>query len=180
MSSDSLLPRSAPGLDEPLEMLAACHERVCAQLDTLSRLVRWLPEHGADEQAANAASRVMRYFDLAAVNHHLDEEENLLPAMLEAVPPVEEVRLKELVKRILGEHVELTAHWHHLRENLAEIAEGRQTLLAEEDVERFNKAYRAHIRFEEEEILPWAERMLGADVLAQISGHMIERRRTPA
>ena len=52
--------------------------------------------------------------------------------------------------------------------------------LTKENVERFNKTYRAHIRFEKEEILPWAEHMLGADVLTQISGHMIERRRTPA
>lgn len=180
MSADSLLPRPAPGLDEPLEMLAACHERVRAQLDTLSKLVYWLPEHGADAQAARAASGVIRYFDLAAVNHHLDEEKDLLPAMLEVVPPAEKARLQELVRRVLAEHLELTAQWQHLRDSLTEIAAGRPATLAEEEVERFNNAYRTHIRFEEAEILPWAERMLGAEALAKISGHMTERRRTPA
>jgi len=179
MSGDSLIPRPAPGLDEPLEMLAACHERMRAQLATLARLARWLPEHGVDEQAAQAASAVMRYFDLAAVNHHLDEEEDLLPAMLELIPFAEEECLQRRIKRILREHVELAAHWARLRASLMEISEGREAALSEEDIECFAEAYGAHIRFEEEEVLPLAERLLGLDMLEQISSHMIERRRTP-
>src|SRR5689334_1951600 len=71
----------APGFDEPLEMLAACHERIEAQLRTLEKLVEHLSQncaangaaHGADNSARDAAARVMRYFDTAGVEHHRDE-----------------------------------------------------------------------------------------------------------
>lgn len=179
-SGDSLLPPAAPGLDEPLEMLHACHERVRAQLATLTRLAQWLPQHGADEQAQRAARSVMRYFDLAAVNHHLDEEEDLLPAMLEAVDADERVRLQVLVDRILAEHVELAARWAALRALLQQIAEGEAAMLDEDLVLRFAAAYEMHIRVEEEEILPWAGRLLGPDAVARISHSMTDRRRAPA
>lgn len=179
MNSESLLPPAAPGLDEPLEMLAACHERVRAQLATLTRLAQWVPQHGADEQAQRAARSVMRYFDLAAVNHHLDEEEDLLPAMLDAVDAAERERLQALAGRILAEHVELAASWVELRARLQRIADGEAADLGEERVQGFRAAYEAHIHLEEEQILPWAERMLGADAVVRISHRMTDRRRAP-
>ena len=177
--SDSLLPPSAPGLDEPLEMLHACHERILAQLATLTRLAQWLPQHGADEQARRAAHSVMRYFDLAAVNHHHDEEEDLLPAMLEAVDVAERARLEDMVERILAEHIELAAQWAEMRALLAQIDAGRDAALGEEHVRRFAAVYEAHIRMEENEILPWAERLLGAEAVSRISHSMTDRRRVP-
>ena len=80
--TDSLLP-NAPSLEEPLEMLEACHERIEAQLRTLERLLDYLPRHGADEQARQAARNVLRYFELAGPNHHEDEERNLFPTLIE-------------------------------------------------------------------------------------------------
>jgi hypothetical protein len=147
-SGDSLLPPAAPGLDEPLEMLHACHERVRAQLSTLTRLAKWLPQHGADEQAQRAARSVMRYFDLAAVNHHLDEEEDLLPAMLEAVDAAGRERLQSLADCIVAEHADLAARWSALRASLQQIAEGEAATLEEGLVLRFAAAYETHIRFE--------------------------------
>ncbi|MDX5363086.1 MAG: hemerythrin domain-containing protein [Pseudazoarcus pumilus] len=178
-SGDSLLPSAAPGLDEPLEMLHACHERMRAQLTTLTRLAQWLPEHGADEQAQRAARAVMRYFDLAAVNHHLDEEEDLLPAMLAAVEAAERGRLEALVARIRADHVSLAAHWAAVRALLTQIVEGHAAALGDEQVLHFAAAYETHIRLEEEEVLPWAERMLGAEAVVRISHRMTDRRRAP-
>ena len=54
--TNSLLPQ-APALDEPLEMLEACHERIEAQLQTLERLSAYLPGHGADEQSRRLPGR---------------------------------------------------------------------------------------------------------------------------
>lgn len=179
MSSESLLPPAAPGLDEPLEMLAACHERVRSQLATLTRLAQWVPRHGADEQAQRAARSVMRYFDLAAVNHHLDEEQDLLPAMLEAVDAAERERLQALAGRILAEHLELATAWADLRLRLQRIAEGEAVDPGAEQVQRLQAAYEAHIQLEEEQILPWAGRLLGADAVARISLRMTDRRRAP-
>lgn len=176
---NSLIPPAAPGLDEPLEMLHACHERVRAQLQTLTRLAQWLSQQGADEQAQRAARAVMRYFDLAAVNHHLDEEEDLLPAMLAAVDAAERARLQALVDRILAEHVALATRWAGLRVLLARVAEGEAAALEEDQVVHFSAAYETHIRLEENEILPWAGRLLGADAVERISHRMTARRRAP-
>lgn len=174
---ESLLPSPAPGLDEPLEMLYACHERIDAQLVTLGRLVHWLPEHGADEQAAQAARSVVRYFDLAAHNHHLDEEEDLLPAMLQATADPAREELLALVTRIIAEHRSMSERWGVLRTALEAIAAQRSTRLSAHDVTAFSDAYRAHIALEEREILPLAARLLGEDVLEQISQRMTARRR---
>lgn len=187
-SPDSLLPPAAPGLDEPLEMLHACHERIRAQLGTLRRLAEWLPQHGADEQALRAAQAVMRYFDLAAVNHHLDEEDDLLPAMLaaaeesaqtDAAKEAELAALQQLARRVLREHGLLTARWEAVREKLTEIAQGRTVELAPALVEGFARVYEEHIELEEGELLPWAERLLGPPELEIMSDAMTARRREP-
>ena len=68
------------GFDAPLAMLATCHERGERQCATLLRLVAHLREHGADAQAREAATAVMRYFDRASPDHHADEETDLFPA----------------------------------------------------------------------------------------------------
>ena len=51
----------APSFDDPLGMLRACHGRIERQLLTLGRLVRHLPEHGADADAR--AADVVRMLD---------------------------------------------------------------------------------------------------------------------
>ena len=105
---DSLIP-VAPGMETPLEMLEACHERLQAQLATLGRLAAWHQEHGSDRQAQQAATNVMRYFDLAAVNHHLDEEEDLLPALKARIDPARGDALQVLIESILADHQEMFA-----------------------------------------------------------------------
>ncbi|AUN95016.1 hemerythrin domain-containing protein [Pseudazoarcus pumilus] len=177
--SDALLGAPAPGLDEPLEMLFACHDRVRARIDTLERLARWLPEHGADEQARQAATAVLRYFDQAAVNHHLDEERDLFPAMRARVEAAEAARLAALEARILDEHRLLAARWAAMREPLLAIAAGESAELGTDAVAAFRAAYSEHIALEEAEVLPWAERILGQGELAAMSATMTARRREP-
>jgi len=62
---------------------------------------------------------------------------------------------------------------------LAGISEGRDVVLDESSVLRFAAAYETHIRLEEEELLPWAGRLLGSDAVLQISHAMTARRRVP-
>ena len=77
----TLLKAPAASFDEPLEMLAACHERIEAQLGTLERLAQHLPRHGCDADARSAAAAVVRYFDTAGMLHHQDEDEDLFPLL---------------------------------------------------------------------------------------------------
>tara|TARA_R110002049_G_scaffold28779_7_gene98207 strand:- start:1425 stop:1988 length:564 start_codon:yes stop_codon:yes gene_type:complete len=178
-NTDSLLGAPAPRLDEPLEMLSACHDRVRARLDTLARLACWLPDHGVDEQARQAATAVLRYFDQAAVNHHLDEERDLFPAMRARVAPAEASRLAALETRVLDDHRALAARWAAMREPLLAIEAGESAELGTDAVAAFRAAYAEHIALEEADVLPWAERILGQGELAAMSATMTARRREP-
>ncbi|MEZ0309011.1 MAG: hemerythrin domain-containing protein, partial [Ramlibacter sp.] len=71
----------APTFEQPFDMLEACHERVHRSLDLLARLRAHVVTHGADDQARQAAIDVLRYFDVAAPAHHLDEELHVFPPM---------------------------------------------------------------------------------------------------
>jgi hypothetical protein len=66
----------APSFDEPLEMLAACHERIEDKLKVLERLAPHLEKSGCDPEAKSAAHAVLRYFDTSGVWHHQDEDED--------------------------------------------------------------------------------------------------------
>ena len=96
--SPTLPGRNAPGagFEAPLEMLGTCHGRIEHQCETLRRLLAHLPVHGADAQARNAASAVMRRFDSAARDHHEDEEQDLFPAALESMAGSDASCLREM------------------------------------------------------------------------------------
>ncbi len=173
---ESLIP-VAPGLETPLEMLEACHERVEAQLQTLGRLVVWLPGHGADEQARKAAVNVMRYFDVAAVNHHMDEEEDLIPVLRKRATGAQAAEVLPLLDWVLEDHQLLFGAWSRMRQKLERIARGEAVSLRAAEVEGFASAYRQHIAREEAELIPWARRLLGEEDIARMSATMIARRR---
>lgn len=173
---DSLIP-VAPGLETPLEMLEACHGRLQAQLATLGRLAAWLPENGADRQAVQAAANVMRYFDLAAVNHHLDEEEDLFPVLLQRVDAARRDALAALIDWILADHQRMFAAWAAMRAKLEKISRGERADLSVEEVERFAEQYRTHIAREEGELLPYARELLTGEDVVALTATMTARRR---
>lgn len=175
----SLIPQ-APGFDAPIDMLEACHERVQAQLRTLTRLVQWLPEHGADTQARQAAANVMRYFDQAAVNHHLDEEEDLLPRLLQRVDDARREALVSLVEWILADHQRLFGLWAALRVYLVAIAAGHASELPPALVSAFQDGYARHIAKEEGELLVHARALLSEADMAEIGATMTRRRTRPS
>jgi hemerythrin-like domain-containing protein len=82
--------------EQPFEMLHACHERIVRTLVLLQRLRVHMVAHSADEQARQAAADVMRYFDLAAPQHHRDEELHVFPPMIARGEPA----LVDLVSRL--------------------------------------------------------------------------------
>lgn len=163
--------QSAPGFDDPIGVLRACHRRMERQLATLGRLCRHLPENHADADARTAAAAIMRYFDTAAVNHHADEEVTLLPRLRSA-----RADLDALCREIERDHVALSERWFRLRPRLAAIAVGRSGYLPVHDVDAFCAGYVAHIGKEELALLPAAEKALDAATLAEIGEEMAARR----
>lgn len=71
----------APGFDQPLEMLQACHGRIEERLQTLERLAEHAATRGPDANAQSAAKDVLRYFDTSGAQHHQDEDEDLFPLL---------------------------------------------------------------------------------------------------
>lgn len=168
--------RDGPSFDAPLEMLAACHQRMQRQCDTLRRLVPHVAEHGCDAQAREAATAVMRYFDKAALDHHADEEQDLFPALLEAMAGSDAVCLRELTGALAQQHRELHAQWHALRNVLARVAAGEAAALDAQAVDGFIATNEQHLQREEAELLPMAARLIDDAALRRIGSAMRLRR----
>jgi hemerythrin-like domain-containing protein len=171
MARDLLNDTLAPGYDDPLGMLSACHRRIERQLAMLARLQRHLPEHGCDTDSRAAARGILKYFDTAAVHHHADEEASVFPRLLAAAPVA-----TALVADLSRDHRRLAAGWRHLRPSLAAIAAGARANLAPGEVAAVRRAYDTHIAREESELIPLAQRLFGSETLAEVSLEMARRR----
>lgn len=170
------LPDTAPGFDQPIAVLKHCHDRIRKQLATLDKLVPHLAAHGADQQASDAATAVLKYFDKAAHLHHEDEERNLIPMLQATAQGEDAARLAQLVPGILADHDQMDAMWQGLHEQLRAIADGSAALLSASDVQRFADSYAVHMETEETQIAPMAKRLFSADQMAQLGQAMQERR----
>jgi pyridoxamine 5'-phosphate oxidase len=173
---NDLLPDTAPDFDQPVAVLKHCHGRIRKQLATLEKLLAHLPEHGADQQARQAASAVLRYFEKAAHLHHDDEEQDLIP-MLRAVAQGEDAAtLQALAPVILQDHKDMDAMWQDLHEQLSAIADGSGTQLSAGTVQRFAQRYLNHMEREESTMAPMALRLFDPQQMKQL-GQAMQRRR---
>lgn len=172
MKHADLLGKVAPGFDQPLDVLLACHGRIEKQCATLVKLLAHLPQHGSDAQAQQAALAILNYFDTAAVHHHDDEERNLFP-LLERAGQGEWCDVVEL---LTGEHDDLAQLWRALRPPLRAIAQGEGVALNAGQAERFIALNRSHIAFENERVLPLARQILSAADLLSLGRAMAARR----
>jgi uncharacterized cupin superfamily protein/hemerythrin-like domain-containing protein len=163
---------AAPGFDDPLEMLEACHGRIQSQCATLTKLLTYLPKHGCDLQAQQAAQAILRYFDTAGQHHHQDEECDLFPCLC----ATSSAEARELVACLLEEHKGMEATWQRLRPMLLAIADGQSAELDATVAQRFIDVYDRHIAQENGELLPLAERLLSSEQLKTLGQSMAARR----
>ncbi len=171
----SLVAGPAAGFEQPFEMLQACHERVHRMLALLQRLREHLRTHGADTQAQQAARDVMRYFDLAAPQHHQDEELHVFPRLLAQG----DARVAEVVQRLQRDHVAMEGRWRSARDVLLRVAQGGVEALsaAEETVlDAFAAPYAEHIAAEEELAYPAARQAMDAAAVEAAGREMMARR----
>jgi hemerythrin-like domain-containing protein len=171
MARDLFPEAAAATFDDPLGMLKACHSRIERQLMTLGRLQRHLPQNGCDDDARAAARAILRYFDLAAPNHHADEETSIFPRLAAKAP-----QARSLLEQLERDHATLAAGWTRLRPLLASIAAGQRANLSAKDVAVVRRAYESHIAREEGELIPLAAAAFDAETLAAIGREMAARR----
>lgn len=162
------------GLDQPFELLNACHDRVHRTLALLIRLDEHLKLHGADRAAKEAAADVQRYFDIAAPLHHEDEELHVLP-VLRAIGKY------SIADSLLADHKQMSTEWVAIRADLQEIQECVE-LKAEElkfSGKRwlaFAALYSKHIQLEETSAYPAAMGHISSDKLKAMTLDMATRR----
>lgn len=168
----------AAGYEAPYQMLAACHERVQRTLGLLQRLHQHVAQHGADEQAVQAARDVLRYFEQAAPQHHLDEERHVFPRVL----AMEDAALTEVVHRLQRDHVEMEAAWARVRAELQSLVDTGPSLPStwvdrtRHLFQHFVALYERHIPDEEQLVFPAGERAMEPNALTVMAQDMMQRR----
>ncbi|HYL90185.1 MAG TPA: hemerythrin domain-containing protein [Burkholderiales bacterium] len=172
-----ILKDPGPSFDEPLEMLAACHERIEDRLATLERLSAHLAAKGSDAEARAAAQSILRYFDTSGAFHHQDEDEDLFPLLRARAAERSRDDLCGLIDELGREHVTMTGEWQRLREELAGITQGEARLDAEGAV-RFAGLYRRHMQRETAAVLPFAREALTLEERSRLGERMAARRKT--
>jgi hemerythrin-like domain-containing protein len=168
----------APGFDEPLQVLEACHARIETQLTMLERLVAHVADHGADAEAREAARFVMRYFDTAGVQHHRDEDGDLFPLLRCKAAELGRAEVSAVINQLEADHATLDLQWSALRARLDGLARGSEAALLPSDIAGFAWLNRRHMEKEAALVLPFAAEALGAEQLSALGERMAARRNT--
>ena len=167
----------AVGMEQPFEMLHACHDRVRRSLALLGRLIAHIDQHGEDERSRSAAQDVLRYFDIAAPLHHQDEELHVFPALADA-----DAELRAAVLKLHEDHEQMESLWLRLRLVLvawsSAAASGGVSDEARSLASQFEALYGMHLKIEEKLVFPAARRRMGDAALAAMSDDMRRRRFT--
>jgi hemerythrin-like domain-containing protein len=169
-----LIPQ-APGFDEPLEMLSACHGRIEDKLATLERLVPHLAEKGNDSDARAAARAVMRYFDTAGRLHHEDEDKDLFPLLRRRAAEQGRGEIAGVIDELGREHETMLAQWQRLSASLTAVAAGRGGLDSEQAAQ-FARLYRRHMAKETSAVLAFAAQVLSEAERRALGESMAARR----
>ncbi len=145
--------------DQPIADFSQCHAGIFRKLDQLGELPALLePAQRAREVAENS----LEFFREAIFEHHLDEERELFPAVLEsAQDDTERAKVQVMNKRLTDEHRELEKLWKSLESGLKKVVKGQFGEVNVSDLARLVSQYRTHAQFEEQEYLPLAQQILG-------------------
>lgn len=160
-----LLRGEAPAtLDQPLDHLMACHRRIEDRLETLERIAELIEDRPQDCEAALA--KVLAFLDTNGRWHTEDEEQSVFPRLRTSGG----AEAEETLGQLEHEHREADAILADLRESAGNPGRFR------ERVNALCAIYRAHIRREDERLIPLGRTILSPGDLAAISAEMRQRR----
>lgn len=154
------LPSPAPGFDDPLGLLLACHERIIRYASLLAAVA----EGRADP--AISAPAIWRYFSTAGQHHHADEEEDLFPVLEDKRPGI--------TAALVADHRRLDALWQALQDGWA-----RPELLVtsmSHPAREFAALNLRHVALENAELLPLARVLMSPAELHKLGSAMAQRR----
>lgn len=165
-----------PGFDDPLALMHALHRRLQQRCSLLVRLAAHLGQRGADSDARATAQHVLRCFDEDCPVHHEDEERDLFPVLLAAVPEGDRERIGGLVRTLVEQHAQMHAAYAALRPQIEAVGAGRAASIDPALADRFQTLCFEHVEVEERELIPLA-RALMTDAQLVVLGHAMAGRR---
>ncbi len=175
-----MLPKSmthaAPGFDDPIGLLKACHLRIEQRCALLLRVIEHIEKQGVDQQVKQACTQVLHYFNTSGQQHHADEEEDFFPALLRSVTPPQRKRMHALIDSLTADHAEMANVWEALGANLEAIVADTTKTLDAQIVDRFQTLYLEHIQREEHNAFAAAANYLSPGELERIGRAMAARR----
>ncbi|BAZ93020.1 uncharacterized protein FOKN1_0618 [Thiohalobacter thiocyanaticus] len=170
---DFPFPQPAPGFDDPLGLLRACHMRMLMHCSTLEKLPAQI-DAGKQAELQETVEKIRHYFNTAAHLHHQDEERDLFPLLEEQSPD-----FNAAVRELSAQHPELESAWRELDARLAELDRIDDSAALDARIRAFTNAYRQHIQHEEQKVLMPAEQALN-DADRKRLGRAMARRRNVA
>lgn len=167
---------AAPDFSNPLDLLSACHGRIEAQCATLLRLPEHLRQHGIDDQARQAAVKILKYFNSAGKHHHEDEEKDLFPLLDQIATTEDCANPLKLIAELRNEHQTMELAWQELADVLDKIVTNQRVNPDELPVAHFVGLYRSHMAKEDQALFIYARQKLSVQQLSTLGHNMAERR----
>ena len=144
--------------DQPIQDFTQCHVGILSKLDMLGELPDLLAPAA---RARDIADKAVEFFRGAIFEHHLDEERELFPAVLEhAEKGAERDKIQDMVTQLTDQHREMEAIWKRLEAGLKKVAKGKSANVSVSDIEILVANYHAHAQLEETQFLPLAQSIL--------------------
>jgi hemerythrin-like domain-containing protein len=172
-------PLDAPANSTPLEMLQGCHVRI-RHFMQLSRTLAQATD-ASQNDIADAAASLTRYFSEALPLHEADENQTLFPRLYDAAPlgsPLREaaktmVEQHRIIDELVTELLSLCGAIHRQPELLPSLASRLKQVTSALD-----EVFTSHLHMEETVIFP-ALQLFPPALLKEISNEMQQRRRPP-
>lgn len=166
-----------PSIAAPLEMLEDFHQVMRRHARALCALADCCEAPGfPSHEQRETALAIVRCFDEAAHRHHRDEEEDVFPAMVKAVPSDELNALRDLLFRLRRDHRQLEAQWAPLSRMIAAIAQGHRTPLLPAHAAEFAATLERHLALEDSQLWPLARRLVDKRLTEHVALRMAWRR----
>lgn len=181
--SSAAVSETAATLDNPLQHLIACHDRIEERLQTLERLSPHLRSdfEAKRREAREALDKALEFLQIMGELHTQDEEESIFPRVL-ANCRDDSSMLTELTSMLVNQHWDKKA----VLEKLVALVKGfppipqapsaEQVSRLEGFVAHLADLYRPHIMVENQRLIPLSADYLKESDLEQIRQEMRKRR----
>ncbi len=153
--------REATAADTPLQDFSTCHVGFVTVLEAALDLPEMI---ATAARSRSCAADMLKMFHNSLLAHHDDEERDLFPAVIRAAQPGEEAeRARAMVAQLVREHREIAQQWEELKPTVQAIARGYLPRLDATRLQELVRRFNEHVRREEEEFLPFAQKVLARE-----------------